>query len=58
MPIHTQLDAQSPAKRRIIVAVAVADLAVRAWALADLAKRPQSQVRGFEGRLGRRARRL
>ncbi|MFT3860274.1 DUF5652 family protein [Micropruina sp.] len=33
-------------KRRVLVAVATADLALRAWALADLAARPQQKVRG------------
>ncbi len=37
---------QSPAKRTAITVLAVLDAALRAWSLADLAKRPQEQVKG------------
>jgi len=36
----------SPTKRRAIITFGVLDVALRAWALADLAQRPQDQVRG------------
>lgn len=40
------LSEQSPWKRRAALTVAVADAALRAWALADLARRDASEVRG------------
>lgn len=33
-------------KRRGLIALGLVDAALRAWALADLAQRPQEQVRG------------
>lgn len=36
----------SPGKRRAVITFAALDTALRAWALADLARRPQEQVKG------------
>lgn len=36
----------SRAQRTTVAAVALADTALRAWALADLAGRPQSEIKG------------
>jgi hypothetical protein len=33
-------------ERRTLIALGLVDAALRAWALADLAQRPQAQVRG------------
>ena len=35
-----------PGTRAVIVTLGAADLALRAWSIADLAKRPQEQVNG------------
>lgn len=36
----------SPAKRCAVASFAVLDLALRAWALADLVQRPPEQIKG------------
>ncbi len=36
----------SPAKRGAIITLGLLDAGLRAWALADLVKRPQDQVKG------------
>lgn len=41
----------SPVTRAVIVKLAVLDVGLKCWALADLVNRPQGQVR-FEGCLG------
>jgi len=36
----------APAQRTALIVVAAADISLRIWALADLARRPAAQVRG------------
>lgn len=40
------LEGRTQKKHGVIVAIAMVDLGLRAWALADVATRPQDQVRG------------
>lgn len=46
MSRKSRWDEQPPARRAGIAVLAVVDATLRAWALADLAKRPDEQVRG------------
>lgn len=45
-PATKPLAELSDGKRRLLVAGAALDVALRAWALADLANRPSEQVKG------------
>lgn len=43
---HKKWQDQSPARRGLLLTVGLLDAGLRAWALVDLVKRPQEEVKG------------
>jgi len=51
-PARQKWDELSPARQKVVLAVAVIDAGLRAWALLDLRNRPADEVNGPKAALG------
>ena len=48
-PARQKWDELSPARKRVMITLGIADAGLRAWALVDLKNRPAEEVNGPKG---------